>query len=207
MRGRSLSRRPRTAQVDVESLGARQCRDPDACRSGIGERLRGSSRRSAGSEYVVDDEDVFARDGGRVGDAKGSAKILPALTRCKSGLARGRASADESTRSERETPLGMRLSEYLNSAISECARLIESASGPLGSIQRNRDDEHFSGCFRSEFFNRLRQHATENAVCSSHATVLKRMNSIAQAAFVRAVGNRPEERGRRKPASPAKMSS
>jgi hypothetical protein len=180
----------------LEQTCAGQGCDADRSGSGAGEGAGNGASGSAGGENVVDDQDVALGDGARIGHGEGAADVAAALVRAESGLAVSGANADDGVGRESETPAGMGVMERPNGGFGEQTRLVEPALSMLGAVQRNGDYREVQRGVCSQLRDGLGEETAERARGRRKPLIFQRMDGVAHAVFVGAVGYGADEAGR-----------
>ncbi len=143
------------------TLCASQRRDPYRGRAGFEQSHCGGARRRSRGENVVNQQNVLLGDGFRMGNRERAADIQAPLAGRKSGLASRGPQPHERSIGESEPPRRMTRREKLKRMLREQAGLIEAALGQLGSMQRNRNDQHLERRVAVESADGLCQHAAQ----------------------------------------------
>lgn len=175
--------------MDVDATRPCQRRYINGCCSGFHECLRGSARRGAGGEDVIDKKHVLSADRGGLGDFERTANVLAPLGRGQAGLSFRGAETHEGAGRELELRVGIRAGKGMDGCLRESASLIESALAILCAVEGDRDDQHRGRSLGENRRNGLCEHGSEVAGGWMHPVVLQRVNGVAQLAIVSAEGD------------------
>ena len=99
--------RGRMRLIDMRATRASKRRNIDRCRSGLYEGLCSGASGSAGSENVVNKQNVFPTNGNWIGNVEGATYIETALAWREAGLTFGSTETHERAGREHEAPLGI----------------------------------------------------------------------------------------------------
>ena len=91
---------------------------------------------------------------------------------------------------------GVRPTQKLQGLDGKRARLIETALGEFGAVERHRNHEHFGGSLTSELRDSIGQHPSKRFGGGVQAIVLERVNGLPHAAPVDGLRN-GADKGRR----------
>ncbi len=182
--------------------GAGERGNPDGAGAGVQQGFRRGACGGAGGEDVVDQQEIFAGDRGRIGDAKRSAKVEAALAGCESSLTLGGALSQQCLRGKGQLPGGVSPAQRNQCFCGKQTGLVKAATAIFGAMKGNRYDKQFCRSLVCQLRDSVGEQASERARNGPEFVVFEGVDGVAHATVVGGAGNGALE-GRRRQAAGA----